>query len=61
MSRPQNSFLTLPGPQKANKGPKIKSKSKIRIEGNTEKMSFKYMTCNTSHTIHDIKAIQYMT
>ena len=46
MSRPQNSFLTLPlpkngplGPQKVKNDPKIKSNSKVRIERNIENES----------------------
>ena len=47
MSRPQNSFLTLPqpqkspsGPQKVKNDPKIKSISKVRIQGTIENKSF---------------------
>ena len=37
MSRPQNSFVTIPQPQKVKNDPKIKSKSRVRIEGSVEK------------------------
>ena len=50
MSRPQNSFWTFLqpqnsplGPQKVKNDPKIKSKSNVRIERNTE-----YESCSTS-------------
>ena len=46
MSRPHNSFQTLPQPQKqairaqkSKNNPKIKSKSKVRIEGTIENKS----------------------
>ena len=46
MSWPQNTFSTFPnpknsplGPQKVKNDPKIKSKSNVRIEGNTENES----------------------
>ena len=53
MSKPQNSFEPYPnpknsrfGPQKVKNDPKIKSKSKVRIEGTIEKklLLFKYMS-----------------
>ena len=55
MSRPQNSFWTLPrpkkiahlGPKKAKNDPKIKSKSDVRIEGNIENES-----CSTAWVDH---------
>ena len=40
MSRLQNSFWTPPWPQKIKNDPKIKSKSKVRIEENIENKSF---------------------
>ena len=40
MIRPQKSFSTLHWPQKVKMNPKIKSKSKVRIEGTIENKSF---------------------
>ena len=40
MSRPQNSFWAPPRPQKVKNDPKIKSKSKVRIEGTIENKSY---------------------
>merc|ERR1712236_775 len=57
MSRPQNSFKTLPrpnnsllGPQKVKNDPKLKSKSNVRIQGNIENES-----CST--TLVDPKTV----
>ena len=57
MSRPQNSFRTLPqpknsplGPQKVKNDPKIKSKSNFRIEWNIENESCS-TTCVDPETV----------
>ena len=55
MSRPIKQFLTLPrpknsqlGPQKDKNNPKVKSKSKVRIEENIEKLGLSWVMLSSA-------------